>query len=871
MPSSPAPENGVDLDALAPDELDRLDQGVIGLDPAGTVVVFSEGASAISGLSRESVLGRDYFRDVMPGTNVPGFRGRFLAGARRGAMDESFDHVFGRLPQPLRARVRMRRGQVAHGRPVTWLTIDPLESLGVGLPREAVMAAIGQRVRAEPVDASLCEREPIHIPGSIQPNAVMLAADAATLLVLAYSANVSEIVDPVEPPLAGRPLADVLPADFVAAIRTRLAGAGLEDGHSLRKRLTLPGSSAPYLAVAHAQAGRLIVELEREPDSADDFPTASQIDTELAVGRLREAETLADAARIAALEIRALTGFEAVLVYRFDTDWNGEAVAEDKVPDWSRSLLGLRFPASDIPAQARALYTKAKSRFVIDRDSVPVGLVAAPGAGNGPIDLTFAQHRTLSPIHLEYQRNLGVNGSMSISIMVEGRLWGLMIGHHRRPHYVAPETRSAATVLTDAFAMRVQEIESRRLWAERQAHLDVEGRLVRGLTRSDDFEAALTGGGTTLLDLFSATGAGIVSGERVTLIGRTPPPEMVTAITGWLRKRVPEGETGYSSSSFTTEYAEAAPYREIASGLLAAFLDESRENLLLWFRPEVPSTVTWGGDPRKPVLAGSGPVAVLPRRSFERWVEERTGFANPWADWQLQLAGSLAEAVEGVVLRQRRKIDELTSLLAEKERLLEQKDLLTREIDHRVKNSLQIVSAFLQMQRRQIADGEARQAFADTSARVMSVARVHDSLYQADRVDEVDLGQTIENLCNDLAGLAGDGHAVDLTAEPGLMVPYRKAVALSLIATELVTNAFKYAANPAGGGRVEVCVSASGPGAVQLRVCDDGAGLPDDWADAKARGKGSGLGMKLIRAMLEQINAKLDVANNPGACFTITA
>ena len=871
MPPSQSPDSGVDLDALPPDELDSLDQGVIGLDPAGTVVVFSEGASTISGLSREAVIGRDYFRDVMPGTNVPGFRGRFLAGARRGVLDESFDHVFGRLPQPLRARVRMRRGQVAHGRPVTWLTIDPLESLGAGLPREAVMAAIGQRVRAEPVDASLCEREPIHIPGSIQPNAVMLAADVATLLVLAYSANITEIVDPAEPPLAGRPLAAVLPADFVEVIRTRLAGGGLEDGRSLRRRLTLPCSRTPYHAVAHAHAGRLIVELELEPDSADDFPSASQIDTELAVGRLREAGTLADAARIAALEIRSLTGFEAVLVYRFDSDWNGEAVAEDKAPDWSRSLLGLRFPASDIPAQARALYTKAKSRFVIDRDSVPVGLLSAPGAGNGPIDLTFAQHRTLSPIHLEYQRNLGVNGSMSISIMVEGRLWGLMIGHHRRPHYVAPETRAAATVLTDAFAMRVQEIESRRLWAERQAHLDVEGRLVRGLTRSDDFVAALTGGGTTLLDLFSATGAGIVAGERVTLIGRTPPSDMVTAITGWLRTRVPEGETGYCSNSFTTEYLDAAPYREIASGVLAAFLDESRENLLLWFRPEVPSTVTWGGDPRKPVLAGSGPVAVLPRRSFERWIEERTGFANPWADWQLHLAGSLAEAVEGVVLRQRRKIDELTSLLAEKERLLEQKDLLTREIDHRVKNSLQIVSAFLQMQRRQISDGPARQAFADTSARVMSVARVHDSLYQADRVDEVDLGQTIENLCNDLAGLAGDGHAVDLTAEPGLMVPYRKAVALSLIATELVTNAFKYAANPAGGGRVEVCVSASGPGEVQLRVCDDGAGLPDDWANAKARGKGSGLGMKLIRAMLEQINARLDVANNPGACFTITA
>jgi len=872
-PLTESREGGDDLNSLAPDELDRLDAGVIALDAAGTIVAFSEGASSLLKLPRDAVLGRDYFRDVMPVANVPAIRGRFQSGARRGALDERFEYVFGRLPQPLRAQVRMQHGQF-NGSPVTWLRIDPLEVQGIGAKREAVISAISRRVRAEPVDPSLCEREPIHIPGSIQPNAVLLAADAATLLVTAFSANVAEIVEPTDPPLLGRPLSNVLPVPFMDTVRARLGSGTLDEGRSIRRRLNFAGQpEVNYLAVAHVHAGRLIVEIEREPDIADDFRLASQIDTELAVARLRAAETLAGAARLAALEIRGLTGFEAVLVYRFDSDWNGEAIAEDKSPDWSRSLLGLHFPASDIPAQARALYTKANSRFVIDRDAVPVALVGAPGGANAPIDLTFAQHRSLAPIHLEYQRNLGVNGSMSISIMVDGRLWGLMIGHHRRPHYVPPETRAAATVLTDAFAMRVQEIESRRLWAERQAHLDVEGRLVRSLTRSDDFVAALTGGVTTLLNLFDATGAGIVSGDRATLIGRTPPPEAVVALAGWLRDTLPTGETRFASSTFTTVYPEAAAYREVASGVLAAFVDEGRETLLVWFRPEMPSTVTWGGDPRKPVLAGSGSVAVLPRRSFERWVEERTGHANPWAEWQANLASSLAEAVEGVVLRQRRKIDELTGLLAEKERLLSQKDLLTREIDHRVKNSLQIVSAFLQMQRRQIADAAARQAFAETSARVMSVARVHDSLYQADRVDEVDLGVTIESLCKDLAGLAGDGHSVDLTVERGMMVPYRKAVALSLIATELVTNAFKYASTPTGGGRVEVTVSATdGEGGVQLKVCDDGRGLPDDWAEPRtSSAQGSGLGMKLIRAMLDQINARLDVVNNPGACFTITA
>ncbi|AWN36450.1 histidine kinase dimerization/phosphoacceptor domain -containing protein [Methylobacterium radiodurans] len=862
MPQIATPGDHVDLDALAPDELDQLDTGVVGLDASGAVVVFNEGASALWGLSREAVLGRNYFREVVPSTNVPGFLGRFLAGRRRGSLDESFEFVFGRMPGSLRTRVHMRSGRTHD-----WLTINPLESLGAGPSREAVMAAIGSRVRAEPVDPSICEREPIHIPGSIQPNAVMLAADAEALTIVAHSTNAFDILPGPEPFLDGRPLAAVLPLGFIDVVRARLAAGTLTDGRSVRRTLRLDGQEGAYYAVAHAHAGRLIVELERAPDSPDDFGDARQADTELAVGRLRAAETLAEAAQIAAHEVRALTGFECVLVYRFDTDWNGEAVAEDKISDWSRSLFGLRFPASDIPAQARALYTRAKSRFVIDRDCVPVPLVGAPTLGNAPIDLTFAQNRTLSPIHLEYQRNLGVNGSMSISIMVENRLWGLMIGHHRQPHYVPPETRAAATVLTDAFAMRVQEIAARTLWAERQAHLATEAQLVRELTRSDDFVAALTGAETTLLDLFGSTGAGIVAGDRVTLIGRTPPDDDVLALSAWVRQRIGPDGTSFSSESLAADFPTFATHREIASGLLAVFVDGQRENLILWFRPEVPSTVTWGGDPRKPVLAGDGPVAVLPRRSFERWVEERTGFAAPFAEWQVSLAVSLARAVEGVVLRQRRKIDELTSLLAEKERLLAQKDLLTREIDHRVKNSLQIVSSFLQLQRRNIADADARQAFADTSARVMSVARVHDSLYQAETIEEVDLGQTIESLCRDLAGLAGEGHAVDLTAEAGLMVPYRKAVALSLIATELVTNAFKYGASGPGTGRVAVEVSAAGLG-VKLRVCDDGAGLPDGW-DSNPRG--TGLGMKLIRAMLDQINARLEVANDPGACFTVTA
>lgn len=864
MPADGPDYDGSVYDDLLEAEIARLPHGVVRVDALGTVRAANPAAAALLGQPSAMLVGRDFFRDLVPGANVPRGRGRFLAGLRGGRLDAGGRFALDRAEGPVRFDLRMRTDAPARE---AWITLDSVEALA---PRDAGRgaAAVERRERAEPVDVSVCEREPIHIPGSIQPDAVLLVADATDLRILAHSANVAEAFPGRATKLLGCPLDRLLPLAFVSRLREALAKGRLGGDQTIADRVYPDGAPA-CLAVAHAQAGRVLVELEGIPDRPGDFGSAHPSNAGPAVARLRAAQTVAEAAEATAREVRAMTGFDSVLVYRFDADWNGEAIAEAKAAAWSRSLLGLHFPASDIPAQARALYLRSRSRFVTDRDAEPVPILGDAALAETPVDLTFAQHRSLSPIHLEYQRNLGVNGSMSASIIVGGVLWGLLIGHHRRPLYVPPETRATASLMAEALAMRVQEIEGRRLWEAQQAHLAAEGRLVRRLTRSDDYVAALTDGDTTMLDLFEAEGAAIATEDGVTVIGLTPDPEAVCALRDWLRATVPPGEAGYSTHGLSAAYPPATTFADRASGLAAVFIDESRRNLLLWFRPEVPSTVSWGGDPRKPVTPGNESAPILPRRSFERWVEERRGFSKPWAAWQLSFATSLAQVVEGVVLRQRRTIIELTGLLADRERALEQKDVLSREIDHRVKNSLQIVSAFLQMQQRQTKDPEARQAFAETSARVMSVARVHDSLYQAESIEDVDLGQTIENLCRDLSGMAGDGHSIGITAESGVMVPYRKAVALSLIATELVTNAFKYAFREAAGGHIAVSISDRGDGRVRLRVCDDGEGLPDGWTERKPRG--TGLGMKLVRAMLDQINATLEVANEKGACFTIDA
>ena len=672
--------------------------------------------------------------------------------------------------------------------------------------------------------------------------------------------------------MLGRTMVLPLPADLVAAIRSGLETGGLEPSTPLRAQVRVGPAQRPMVALAHLHGGRLLVELEPAPAHAEDFgaPRPSAVAATLA--RLRRGADLAALGAVATHDLAAMTGFERVLVYRFDRDWNGEAVGEWRDPQAYGSLLGLHFPASDIPAQARALYTRAPARFVIDRDYAPVPLKGDPARGNAAIDLSFVESRSLSPIHLEYQRNLGVNGSMSASILVDGRLWGLVIGHHSRPHYTAPETRAAVAIVTDALAMRISELELVGEHRRREEEVAVETALLQQIAGADDFIAALLQGRATLVDLFEAHGVAVVDDRSVSRLGAAPSDGEVLALAAWIAEQ-PLDDRVFCTDQASRDFPPAAAYAAIASGVLAAVTADDKRRLILWFKPEEVSTIAWGGDPGKAIDSIGG--GVLPRRSFERWVEERRGVSTPWPAWQIGAARRIAGAIESVAHRQNRKImalnakqDELLAALGDKERLLAQKDVLTREIDHRVKNSLQIVASFLQMQSRLVKDVQARVAFDETYARVMSVARIHDSLYQSEDVEEVDIGQTIAKLCLDLAEMAGERHKLEVSASPNLKVSYRHAVGLSLIAAELVTNALKYAYRPEQTGSVDVEVRAKGEHGVCLTVSDQGQGLPEDWATQPRQ---SGLGMKLINAMLAQIGGEMTVESTGGARFTVCA
>jgi light-regulated signal transduction histidine kinase (bacteriophytochrome) len=798
---------------------------------------------------------------------MPAFYGRFLNGVRRGHLDERLEFSFGfDMDAPVRVLVRMTGSRMPDR---YWITVLPPEQLSANW-HEGARSAVMIRSRSLPeagadyMDKDFCAKEPIHVPGSIQPQGFLLAADPTTLEVTACSANATGLFGQPVAAILGRTLAALFGDDIAARLRAS-SPDNIKGETPWRTGLQVDGRR--FNAAFHVHGGNLIAELE-EDASPDDFRAPAHANIQRTVSRLRDALGVPDLCRFMVEDVRGLTGFERVLIYRFDEDWNGEAIGESAVADME-PLKGLRFPSSDIPAQARDLYTRNRIRFVTDRDYAPIPLIASAGSKCPMVDLTYARFRSVSPVHLEYQRNLGVNGSMSASIMVGDRLWGLLIGHHRQPHYVSAETQAAVQGLADVFALRIIELESQSVWDDQQRHLEVQSRLLCQMAGSDHWATAITGEDATILDLFDATGAAVVSDREVNAIGDAPPPADILALADWMRMVNFEGRI-FRTDNLLRSYPPANAYKDIVSGVLAASVCEERRDLLLWFRPEVTRTVTWGGDPNQP--AQENPAGgILPRRSFERWVEEKTGYSDPWAEWHKGIANTLAGAIQDVILRHGRKVrdlrnkqEALSEALATAERLLREKDLLVREIDHRVKNSLQIVASVLQMQGRAVRDAEARQALADSYGRVMSVARVHHSLYGSEDAKMVDLGQTIRALCDDLETMAGRQGNLAVTIEPGILVPSDTGLSLAMVATELITNAFKYGCPPRGDCQVSVTMEKAGAEGVRLSVSDQGPGLPADWHKRES----FGLGMRLVKILLDRIHARLEFSSNPGATFT---
>lgn len=493
-----------------------------------------------------------------------------------------------------------------------------------------------------------CADEPIAVPGAVQPHGVLLAVTEPGLDVVVASANAAA--------LFGRPvrnLGDVLDGDALAVLRDGLAG---DLGEVDALRMTVGGADVDL--VLHRADGLLLTEWEPVA-GAEQAGAAWHRRLPSVLQRLSSAGTLERLADTLARDVRTVTGFDRVMVYRFDREWNGEVIAEDRRADLE-PFLGLWFPASDIPAQARALYTTNWMRLIPDAgyERVPLEPAANPLTGR-PLDLSAAMLRSVSPVHLEYLANMGVVSSMSVSLIDRGRLWGLISCHHYAgPHRPSYADRTAAeflgrtaslllhTVLAEGEQDGVVEV------AERTAELTAAvGRTPRALG------AALTEQDVTVLDLLPATGAAVRLDGRLRLLGTTPPADRVPGLVGAL---LAAGVTATDAASRVVPGADDV--LDSASGVLAVPVGAG--DFLAWFRPETLREVTWGGNPYASKIAQTddGP-RLSPRRSFSAWSETVRGTSRPWRDHEVAAARALAGHLGAAALNRSEEDNRLAGAL----------------------------------------------------------------------------------------------------------------------------------------------------------------------------------------------------------------
>lgn len=489
-------------------------------------------------------------------------------------------------------------------------------------------------------DLSNCEREQIHLAGSIQPHGALLAVREQDLVVMQCSENAATtlgIESVLNRPLAalGGNLAEELERhigeplhNLSRAVRCRV-GAGLDAWDGLIHR---------------PSGGGIVIELERAGPPIDlSRHVKGSLDRVAACNSLR-----ALCIETAAI-YKELTGYDRVMVYRFDDQGHGEVIAEEREPRLE-AYLGNRYPASDIPQIARRLYERNRVRVLVDVDYRPVPLSPrlSPLTGKD-LDMSLCFLRSMSPIHIQYLKNMGVVATLVVSIVVGGELWGLVACHHYEPRFVHYEVRAGCELLAEIVATRIAALES---FALTQADLSVrrlEQRVAEAISLHGSWQTALFGTPQSLLAPTGADGAALLFEGQVITTGEVPNTPQLRDIRDWLdaRPRAPLHVT----ASLALDEPRFAALQPIASGLLAVPISSDPGEYLLWFRTERVRTITWGGNPFKPVVVGNDPADLSPRRSFAQWRQLVEGTCEPWTAPDLTAARRIGEAVADFVLQ----------------------------------------------------------------------------------------------------------------------------------------------------------------------------------------------------------------------------
>lgn len=726
-----------------------------------------------------------------------------------------------------------------------------------------------------------CEREPIHIPGAIQPFGILLSVDEPQLRIRNISENAGAVLGIAATELIGRSFAEFVVADQLHELQQFLAGENLREQTPLSLFLHLPVSSTSqqWELSAHRHAGCLILELE--PAAAADADLLSfHRKTRDAVQALQAASSLQQLCEAAVMQVRSITGFDRVMLYQFNEEWHGKVVAESRSADM-HAYLHHQFPASDIPPQARAVFLQNWIRMIPDVDYTPSPLYPGVNPLNGaPLDLGNSTLRSVSPLHIEYLRNMGVKATLTISLVHEGRLWGLIACHHASPRRIDTDSRLGAKMIGQLVSSQIQLKESLDDLHYRAQLRITHAKLVSFMEQEDDLSEGLIKHAPNMLDLAGASGAAaaIYHDNSWTLIGSTPSVEQIEQLVDWLSTQHGRDEM-FCTNRLSSHFPPAHAYRAVCSGLLAVSIPKSERNYILWFRPEVATTVTWAGNPEKRIVQDADQGRLHPRSSFQSWQEIVEGVAEAWKKVEIEAVSELRGSILALDLRREFKKEQAARAVAEQ--VSREKENMVHVMSHDLRTPLSIARMTLELlQRADNLPPETTRLILDRGLRatdaierlargVLDHAKAENGAAAGTRTQEVaeDIVRDVVDLTMPLA----DKKSVQLISQlraPGAKVLCEKS-RIEQVVGNLISNALKF--TPAGGN-ITVSVEQQRDH-VFFCVADTGVGIAQEhlervferfWQEDHARKQGTGLGLSIAKAIVEQEGGKIWARSTQG-------
>jgi light-regulated signal transduction histidine kinase (bacteriophytochrome)/CheY-like chemotaxis protein len=507
--------------------------------------------------------------------------------------------------------------------------------------------------------------------------------------------------------------------------------------------------------------------------------------------------------REGARQVRALLGYDRVMIYRFAEDGNGEVVAEAAKPGIG-SFKGLHYPASDIPKQARALYLRNLIRVIHDVDAVPVPIVPARNEHGEPLDLSLSVLRSVSPIHIEYLRNMGVAASLSISIIVDEKLWGLFACHHYSPHSPSFQSRTVSELFAQMFSLRLESRERRNLVGYERRARDISDQLLGAVASDETLLRDPDWLGDILTSAIPADGVGVWINGSYAFSGVTPPNDdfrrIVRALNGTAAGKV------YATDHIGSLVEGAERWSKDAAGLLAIPISRSPRDYVILFRKEMKEAVRWAGDPHKPVEYGPNGPRLTPRQSFAEWQELVEGRSIPFTPSQLRVAETLRATLIEVVLR---LADEAA---AERHNANARQEMLIAELNHRVRNILGVIRGLIRQS--QPDDPAVKEFVKVVDGRIHALARAHNQITD-DHWGPAPLEALIEA---EAAAFAVNKQSAIVAEGPPVLLNPQAFSTMALVIHELVTNSAKYGSlsGNAATGEVHITWRRSEAGDLEL-------------------------------------------------------